>query len=99
MDMPNRTSPQCVRTEVADLGDPTVLRGRLALLGWRSLSAWARSHGYCRNLTLHVVSAWGRPGQMKRRVPHGGITRAILSDLVATLAEQRRPADLQGDKP
>jgi hypothetical protein len=36
---------------------------------------------------------------MKRRVPHGGITRAILSDLVATLAEQRRPADLQGDKP
>lgn len=97
--MSDRNLPQCARTEVADLGDPTVLRGRLALLGWRSLSAWARAHGHCRSLTQRAVAVWGgHAADRPRRALHGGITRAILSDLVATLAEQRRPADLQGDQ-
>ena len=69
---------------------PLALKGRLALLGWRSLAAWAKAHGYGDALALHVVKNWaGRTD----RTPHGGLSRALLHDLRETLAQGRTPQD------
>jgi hypothetical protein len=73
------------------LSDPVAVRGRLALLGWPSLSAWAKAHGFCRNHTRYVVTTWGQPRPSGRRAPYGGVTLAIAHELTSTLIEQRRP--------
>jgi hypothetical protein len=76
---------------VEALGDPTTVRGRLALLGWKSLSAWAAAHGYDRKMVDYAVRTWGRPGHGKARTCYGGITMSILRDLAVTITEQQRP--------
>lgn len=73
------------------LGDSLTVRGRLALLGWASLTAWATAHGYSRQHTCIAIRVWGNPRKDSRRGPHGDITRRIVDDLSATLNEGRRP--------
>lgn len=89
--MPDRNPPNNTAPGVEALGDPTTVRGRLALLGWRSLSAWAAAHGHDRKMTDYAVRTWGRPGHGKARACYGGITLAILRDLASTITESRRP--------
>lgn len=90
--MQDHKQPDRLPPGVETLGDPVTVRGRLAMLGWKSLSAWAHAHGYPRQYVDHAVRTWGRPGHGKKRACYGGITLAILRDLATTLAEQRRPA-------
>jgi hypothetical protein len=75
------------------LGDPVAVRGHLALLGWPSLSAWAKAHGYTSNMAVVTVLKWSKPRPSGRRAPHGKLTIAILNDLQATITEGRRPAN------
>lgn len=75
-----------------ELGDSVTVRGRLAMLGWRSLTAWAEAHGFTQDHTHHAIKTWGRPRSDRRKAPHGGMTQAILLELLATINEQRRPA-------
>lgn len=70
----------------APLGTPVEVRGKLALLGWPSLSVWAEHHGYARNMAVYVVKQWA--GKEKR--PHGGIARHLMKDLRETLATEKR---------
>jgi hypothetical protein len=65
------------------IGDVTVVRGRLALLGWKSLRAWAIAHGYLPMTVRATIVTWGT--RADRRQPHGGIARAVMHDLRATL--------------
>ena len=89
--MQNRNPIDRPDPDVSALGDVTTVRGRLALLGWRSLSAWAKAHGYDRTHVDYAVRTWGRPGHGKARACYGGITLAILRDLAATITHSRRP--------
>ncbi len=66
------------------LGTVTEVRGRLALKGYRSLSAWARAHGYLPVTVRRAVYDWG---ERDDREPLGGIKRAIMRDLRRTLDE------------
>jgi hypothetical protein len=70
------------------VGDRITVRGKLALLGWPSVDAWARAHGYERKMASYCVGTWGNRID---RHPHGGISRAVMHDLRVTLAEGRRP--------
>jgi hypothetical protein len=65
------------------------VRGRLALLGWPSLEAWAQAHGYRAQMARYCVVTWGNRADKK---PHGGIARALMRDLRATLSEGRHHA-------
>lgn len=89
--MPNRNPINQAAPDVPALGDPTTVRGRLALLGWKSLSAWAKAHGYDRTHVDYAVRTWGKPDHGKARSCYGGITLAILRDLAATITHSRRP--------
>lgn len=71
------------------IGDVTAVRGRLALLGWRSMRAWAHAHGYLRVTVRNTVVTWGQ--RTDRRQPHGGISRAVMRDLRRTFAEGITP--------
>lgn len=68
--------------------DITKVRGQLALLGWPSLSAWAREHGYQRMTVAWVITSWG---DRTDREPHGWCARAVARDLRHTLATGKRP--------
>lgn len=70
------------------IGDPITIRGRLALLGWASVEAWAAAHGYERTMASYCIRTWGNRTD---RQPHGGISRALMSDLRETLANNKRP--------
>lgn len=72
------------------LGDSLSIRGRLHLLGWESLNAWAKAHGYQRGTVSAVIHTWG---QRTDRAPHGGISRAVLQDLRDTLEKGIGPVD------
>ncbi|OIO78601.1 MAG: hypothetical protein COS39_06600 [Hydrogenophilales bacterium CG03_land_8_20_14_0_80_62_28] len=58
------------------------VRGKLALRGWRSLSAWALAHGYLPVTARRAVYDWGMRDDHE---PLGGIKRAIMRDLRRTL--------------
>lgn len=77
------------------LGDPESVCGRLALLGWPSLRSWAMAHGHSRQMVFVTVRKWGKPRSSGRCAPHGRLTQTIIRDLLATMAEGRRPADEQ----
>lgn len=70
------------------IGDSVTVRGRLALLGWTSVEAWARAHGYERKMASYCIRTWGNRSD---RQPHGGISRALMRDLRDTLESQKRP--------
>jgi hypothetical protein len=70
------------------LGDRLRLRGRLALLGWPSLQAWAVHHRFDPTAVHHALSKWAKPRTDGRR-PHGKASTAIITSLRATLAEGR----------
>ena len=74
------------------LGDSLSIRGRLHLLGWESLNAWAKAYGYQRGTVSAVIRTWGLRID---RAPHGGISRAVLQDLRTTLDQGVRPSDQQ----
>jgi hypothetical protein len=87
----NAFAPRCVPPRVEPLtpvGDRITVRGRLALLGWPSIHSWARAHGYEGQMASYCVGVWGNRTD---KHPHGGISRAVMRDLRATLAEGRRP--------
>lgn len=65
------------------------------MLGWPSLSAWSKAHGYRPQHTRYVVTTWGQPRTSGQRAPYGGVTLAIAKALTTTLIEQRRPTDVQ----
>jgi len=75
---------------VAPLGTPEEIRGKLALLGWKSLAAWGEAHGYSLKMPHYVVKTWGHT--TKR--PHGGIARHLMQNLRETLETSRRPEHL-----
>lgn len=56
-------------------------------LGERSISAWARRHGFLPTTAARTLHRWGR--RTDRR-PHGGIARAIIAQLTADLARAGR---------
>jgi hypothetical protein len=81
------------------VGNALVIRGRLNLLGWKSINAWAQVHGYKSGSVLAAVRTWGLRTD---RAPHGGISRAVMRDLRLTIAHEIRPASadsLAGDAP
>lgn len=71
------------------VGDVLSIRGRLHLLGWTSFNAWGKAHGYDRRSVSAAVRLWGLRTD---RAPHGGITRGVMRDLRATLAQGIGPA-------
>lgn len=92
--MPNRNAqaagsrhPKSVGV-IEPLGTAVVVRGKLALLGWPSVAAWARAHGYLPVMADHTVRVWGNRTD---RTPHGGISRALMRDLRETLGTGRGP--------
>ena len=70
------------------IGDALSIRGRLNLLGWESFSAWGDAHGYKPGSVRAAIRTWGLRTD---RAPHGGISRAVMRDLRATLAQGIRP--------
>lgn len=76
------------------IGDVVTVRGRLALLGWASMRAWAHAHGYERQLVAWTVKTWGN--RTDRR-PHGGLTRQVMADLRVTFDQQKTPAMRQAE--
>ncbi|MEO8119212.1 MAG: hypothetical protein ABI606_07810 [Rhodoferax sp.] len=72
------------------LGDMLSVRARLMTLGWANMATWARAHGYAHQTCCYVVRTWG---QRPDRAPHGGINRAIVRDLRATLTQGTGPGD------
>ncbi len=77
---------------VTPIGDPLTVRAKLALLGWPSLHAWARAHGYDRNMATYCVATWANRAD---RLPHGGISRALMRDLRETLEMGKRPDQVE----
>lgn len=72
---------------VEPLGTTVVVRGKLALLGWPSVAAWARAHGYLPVMADHTIRVWGNRVD---RTPLGGISRALMRDLRSTIATEER---------
>ena len=77
-----------VGKKMEPLGTVLAVRLRLMQLGWNSLSAWGEAHGYPRGSVRAAVLTWG---QRTDKTPHGGIARAVMRDLRATLTEGRSP--------
>lgn len=75
-------------TKIPALGTVLSVRGRLAQLGWFSMSAWAQAYGYPRGSVQAAVRTWG---QRTDRIPHGGIARAVMRDLRTTLDQGLTP--------
>ncbi|MEY4413431.1 MAG: hypothetical protein RIQ53_724 [Pseudomonadota bacterium] len=73
------------------IGDVTLVRGRLALLGWKSLRAWSVAHGYLPCTVRATIVTWG--DRADRRKPHGGIARTVMRDLRATLENKITPEE------
>ena len=78
------------------IGETLNIRGRMHMLGWSSIGAWARAHGYPRTSVYSALGTWGTRTD---RAPHGQITLCILKDLRATLCEGRRPESLESTIP
>ena len=74
------------------LGSTLTVRAKLALLGWRSLDAWARAHGYEESMPGYVVRTWGNRTDKK---PHGGISRSVMRDLRRTFSRGIGPDQVQ----
>lgn len=88
---PNPSDATAIGGDVFPVGTPIEVRGKLALLGWPSVSAWGEAHGYSRTMTTYVVKQWGSTSKR----PHGGIARHLMHNLRETLATGRRPEHLQ----
>lgn len=73
------------------LGEPLAVRARLMTLGWHNLTEWARAHGHNPVTVYSVVRIWG---QRSDRIPHGGLSRAVVKDLRATMNMGITPADV-----
>ena len=66
--------------------------GHLLLLGWDSLDAWSKAHGYQRTNTHNAVDRWiGRTD----KAPRGVITISIMNDLNRTLEQRITPEGIQ----
>lgn len=74
------------------LGDNLAIRARLMTLGWPSLVAWSKAYGYKQPTVVIVMKTWGLRTD---RAPHGGISRAIVRDLRATMTKGIGPNDLK----
>jgi hypothetical protein len=72
------------------IGNVVTVRGKLALLGWPSMRAWASAHGYERMTVSATVKTWGLRTD---RTPHGGLARAVMRDLRETFATGKQPPD------
>lgn len=79
--------PKRVNLELVPLGTSTEVRGRLALLGWKSLNHWAEVHGYVPVTARSVVRVWVE----RNKIPHGGIARHLMAALRQTLETGKRP--------
>lgn len=77
---------------IEPIGDRVRVRGRLAIQGWPSLSAWAAAHGYGEEMANYTVKTWGNRTD---KAPHGGVARALMRDLRRTLAEGIGPQERQ----
>jgi hypothetical protein len=64
------------------LGDATVVRGKLALAGYRSITDWANQHGVKPVTARRVIYDWANRVD---REPHGGIARKVMKMLRETL--------------
>jgi hypothetical protein len=84
------------KSKIEALGAPLTVRGKLALLGWPSLDAWSVAHGYQRKMCSYVIRHWANRSD---KHPHGGIARAVMIDLRATLAQGLGPQDRQTQEP
>jgi len=74
------------QTNLEPLGDSLTILAKLRKLGWPYYSTWARAHGYHHATVRVVVAKWGESTEE----PHGGIGRAIMRDLRATLEQGKR---------
>jgi hypothetical protein len=74
------------------LGDALAIRAKLMLLGWASLNEWGRAFGHKSGCLHTTVNTWGHRTD---RTPHGGLSRAVMADLRATLTQGIRPSDQQ----
>ena len=74
--------------DLEPLGDLLSISGRLQLLGWRSVAAWAKAHDFDPITTRVVIYRWG----LKSDEPRGGLSRMIMRELRATIEEGRRAA-------
>lgn len=81
--------PKAVPSVAEGIGDAVTVRGKLALLGWASVAAWARAHGYDAQIVRWTITHWGN--RTDRR-PHGGLTRHAMRDLRDTLSTGKTPA-------
>jgi hypothetical protein len=67
---------------VQPLGDMNRVRMLLLMRGYRSLSAWAKAHGFKPVTARRVVYDWAHRGD---REPHGGIARDLMRKLRETV--------------
>ena len=74
------------QTNLEPLGDSKTILSRLRELGWPYYTTWARAHGYQYATVRAVVLRWGKSTEE----PHGGLGRAIMRDLRATLEQGKR---------
>lgn len=66
--------------------------GKLKSIGWESLDAWSKAHGYTRTHVRNTVNRWFDRSDSK--APYGKITTRIMYDLNRTFAEKVTPAKL-----
>ncbi|MDD2883286.1 MAG: hypothetical protein PHQ58_22985 [Rhodoferax sp.] len=78
--------------KTAPLGTPLEVRARIMTLGWPSMAAWANAHGYQPATARLAMRTWGLRTD---RVPHGGLARAVVRDLRATMEQGITPSDLR----
>lgn len=77
-----------VGKKIEALGTVREVRIALMQLGWGGLTPWCLAHGYSRSAAQNALRAWGLRTD---KTPHGGIARAVMRDLRATLTEGRSP--------
>lgn len=74
------------------LGDALTIRAKLMLLGWASLNEWGRAFGHKSGCMHTTINTWGHRTD---RTPHGGLSRAVMADLRATLTQGIGPGDVK----
>lgn len=62
---------------------------KLKSLGWESLDAWSKAHGYERTHVHKTIKCWFSRGD--GRAPYGQITIRIMYDLNETFAKKVTP--------
>ena len=71
-----------MKQELKPLGTATEVRGKLALAGYRSITAWANRHGVKPVTARRVIYDWANRVD---RDPHGGVAREVMRKLRETL--------------